>query len=54
MKSGNGATNGSVVTLCSKGEIPYCVAENAHGWRPSLGANLTACRQGNAEASKNP
>ena len=29
MKGGNGESEANVVTLCSKGEIPYCVAENA-------------------------
>ena len=42
MKGGNGATNGSVVTLCSKGEIPYCAAKNAHWMAPVSGADLTA------------
>ncbi len=26
MKGGNGVTNGSGITLCLKGEIPYCVS----------------------------
>ena len=42
MEGGNGATNGSAVTLCSKGEIPYCAAKNAHWMAPVSGANLMA------------
>ena len=37
MKGGNEATIGSVVTLCSKGEIPFCVAENAPRMAPVSG-----------------
>ena len=29
LEGGNEVSEANVVTLCSKGEIPYCVAENA-------------------------
>ena len=42
MKGGNEVRKANVVTLCSKGEIPSCVAVNAHGMAPVSGANLMA------------
>ncbi|MBR5711799.1 MAG: hypothetical protein IKX40_13675 [Thermoguttaceae bacterium] len=54
MEGGNEVREANVVTLCSKGEIPYCVAENAIWMAPVPGGQLDGkSRQGKAETSNN-
>ena len=40
MKGGNGVREANVVTLCSKGEIPYDAAENFPWMDSALGVLL--------------
>ena len=37
MEGGNGESAANEITLCSKGEMPYCEAENAPWMAPVLG-----------------
>ena len=60
MEGGNGATSGSGITQFAEGEpkrwkraTSNDAAKNAPWMVPVSGANLTVCRQGKAEASKN-
>ena len=53
MEGGNGVSEANVVTLCSKGEIPYCVAENAPWMAPVPGGQLDGeSRQGKRKPPK--
>ena len=54
LEGGNEVSEANVVTLCSKGEIPYCVSRKRPLDGACLGRQLDGeSRQGNAEASKN-
>ena len=53
MEGGNGVRAANVVTLCSKGEIPYCVAVNSP-WMAPVPGRLAETRKNLFRSSPQP